>query len=509
MNNRIRTIGIILFGALLLTTTACSSGAQNSDVTTDEGIQTQTSENVVTEEPNRLFQVIEDDLDDSLDFGGEVFNIISRCVGNTIYEISVPEADGDVVNDAVFERERAVEERLNCKIENMAVGNDWHGADIMETVTSAILSGDSTYDILANSNYGSTPKYEAGYFMNLYDVENLNLEKEYWAQHLISNTAINDQLFGISGSLSLYMYQSVFAMFFNRDLCTQYDINPDELFQMVEDGKWTLDTMIEMTRNVYSDANGNGEKDTGDVYGFGLDVCASTDGYWTSCQIDMTEWKDGTLVFEPDLVKLTDVVEKLRDFAYNQPGVIRTCEWDGDASGSYMPNAFPNDQFLFMNGRIMSVSSGAFRDMKSDYGIIPYPKYDEEQSGYYSYLHDGFTVFSVPTTVRNSAQVGALLEAMACDSHNRVIPTYYEKALTTKYARDEQSVNCLQTIFSNVYLDTGWLYSSNMAGAPQATLREIIWYNQSGIASKIESCQKQANKLLKDMVESFQSISEQ
>lgn len=98
---------------------------------------------------------------------------------------------------------------------------------------------------------------------------------------------------------------------------------------------------------------------------------------------------------------------------------------------------------------------------------------------------------------------------MASDSHNRVIPAYYETALTTKYARDQDSVTSLQTIFSNVYLDSGWVYSLNLNSFPQNTLREPVWRNGVSTATIIARMIKLSSRFLDKVMEDFAEISDQ
>ena len=504
-------IALFCAASMLLSLAGCSEPVEETSKDTSAAVNTPAAETEPeeTEDDGSLFKTVNDDLPADLKLGGLTVTFLSRGREQNAHEITAEEMNGEVVNDAVFNREIAVEERLECNIENIATGTDGHGNELLTMVSTSVAASDGAYDILANSNWSTANTYPTGYYLNLYNVENLNLEKEYWAQHLIDSTEINGSLFGATGSLGLYMYQSIFAVFFNRNLCEQYGIQPADIYSTVFEGGWTLDKMIELTKDVYTDKDGNGIADENDVYGYGLQVSSSTDGYWSSCQIRMTSRdSEGVLKLDTDVEKLVSVVERLQDFAYNQKGVIRLVEGTGFTDGVYLPEAFAKDQLLFMNDWIYSTGTGVFRDMESDYGIIPYPKYDEQQDDYYSYIHDQFTTFSILCTVADPASVGAVMEAMASDSHNRVIPAYYETALSQKYARDQDSVTSLQTIFKNAYLDSGWVYSLNMNSYPQGVLREPVWRNTTTTVTYVARMGKMAEKSIEKIMKSFDKIAD-
>ena len=65
---------------------------------------------------------LRDSLPDDLDYGEDEITFISRFrEGWSSGELTVPELNNETVNDAVYERNRAVEERLNIRIQNIAL----------------------------------------------------------------------------------------------------------------------------------------------------------------------------------------------------------------------------------------------------------------------------------------------------------------------------------------------------------------------------------------------------
>lgn len=75
-----------------------------------------------------------------MDFSGAEFNIFCRTEWS--YEFD-PEQDGDVVNDAVYARNRAVEERFGVNFNYHAVDGGWALQDtFLNALTSSVFSGD-------------------------------------------------------------------------------------------------------------------------------------------------------------------------------------------------------------------------------------------------------------------------------------------------------------------------------------------------------------------------------
>lgn len=77
--------------------------------------------------------------------------------------------------------------------------------------------------------------------------------------------------------------------------------------------------------------------------------------------------------------------------------------------------------------------------MSDEYGMIPYPKFDEEQKEYTNLIHNSGTMAGIPIAVPDDRfdMVTATLEAMASEQYRSVMQAFYELALKTKYSRDE------------------------------------------------------------------------
>jgi hypothetical protein len=106
--------------------------------------------------------------------------------------------------------------------------------------------------------------------------------------------------------------------------------------------------------------------------------------------------------------------------------------------------------------------SELFRGMESDFGIVPFPKYDKNQKSYYTPVVDDLSVFVVPVSVKDKELSAYMLEALCFESWKTVVPEYFEVALTRKYIRDNESEAMLSLIRDTVWFEFGYTYSQMM-----------------------------------------------
>ena len=101
------------------------------------------------------------------------------------------------------------------------------------------------------------------------------------------------------------------------------------------------------------------------------------------------------------------------------------------------------------------------RATETDFGILPPPKFDENQPEYIVFS-DSFcmNLMLIPVTNTDLDRTGAILEAMSAESKYGLLPAYYDKTLIGKYARDDDSEEMLDIIIRNkvISLDNvfGW-----------------------------------------------------
>ncbi len=100
-----------------------------------------------------------------------------------------------------------------------------------------------------------------------------------------------------------------------------------------------------------------------------------------------------------------------------------------------------------------------FREMESDFGILPYPKLDANQDGYFHTVAPYNSQFiCVPLVQDDVERTGVITEALAYHGQKIVNDAYYDVNLVGQSARDEESSEMLDIVFDSLVFDIGYFY---------------------------------------------------
>ena len=161
-NMKLTKLAALLLALLMLAGcfTACGETTDGSDTQGATGVGETEPETELT-----------DNLPDNLNYNGTEITIISRYrEGWTSGEIAVKELTSEPVNDAVFERNKAVEERLGVSIISIEENNN-DPSDVVNKVATAVKAGTDEYDIMAAACYTAVNESLNGTFADLRKTE--------------------------------------------------------------------------------------------------------------------------------------------------------------------------------------------------------------------------------------------------------------------------------------------------------------------------------------------------
>lgn len=401
------------------------------------------------------------DLPDDLYYNGDEITILSRYQeGGTSGEIAVEGLISEPVNDAVYERNLTVENRLGVKIISVEDHVE-EFSHVATKITTLVQSGVNDFDVAVPTGATAASPSLDGMFVNLRDTAYLGFDKPWWSQGFNETAEYKGNQYMATGAMLITSYRFAFVMVFNQDLFLKR--NQPFLYEYVENGTWTLDKQISLVPLFHED-NGNSKQDReGDVYGFiSNHNMISVDPYWSACDVPVlgkNESDEYEVVL--DLDRLHSMTEKtLQLFYETDNATYRVGHIIYDAEQADIRQMFADGYGAMATLRVMELENGAMRNMESKYGVVPMPKLNEEQESYGTVCHNIYSVVCIPTTVKEERrdEISAVLEAMAYASYTILRPAYYETTLRTKLSQDPQSARMMDIIFDNLDYDPGMLY---------------------------------------------------
>ncbi len=485
MKTRITTSALAL---LLLGAMALSACGDTTSGTTDSGAAN--TDPVVTEEPTEadLRKAIPDNLPET-DMGGYEFRVWTRERGDFVEDVGFDsEETGEVVDDAIYNRNRTVEERFNVELFQRIIPD---GSGTSAEIIKGISSGEDTHDV-ALGQVTEIPKLAPeGYFLDWYtELPHVNLKSPWYIGNAAEALSVAGHAYAMIGEFDLDVLRFTYCMYFNKEIAANYDL--ENIYNVVSEGRWTHDYLRTLSTQIYTDLNGDGKKSEDDL------LCISGDPYsavvtyqYAYNNPTYTLDADGIPQMTLDTAKANDIVTKLNDLYWVTEGGY-TQGWGTGGT------AWANGNLLFYTGLFQSAN--AYRDLEFDFGIIPYPKYDEAQTQYYTMSDGAHGVMTVPVTIQNPEYCSIIIEALNAETYKQVVPAYYDVSLKVKAARDDESVKALDLLMDSRVFDFGYVYNT---GSLCFAIQRLVSANSNNSESEYARSMKTAQKEYEKIVEAY------
>ena len=423
---------------------------------------------VVTEYPD-----IPAELDyDSYDF------VILACLGDYINfnDFSVENADYDVVNDAVFKRNSDVESTLNIVIESVELSGSVFSSGVgTDALRKDYAAGESLYDLCAVSTWHAAAAAPSGYLIDLYEVPYIDLSRSWWDSRANIDLGIYGKMFFSTGDIGITDNLATHCILFSKTIAAEKNIT--DIYDLVLNGKWTWDKFEEYVRVVSEDLNGDDVMNEYDRFGL---LCwndafqASFGGARAKIAGVDPETSEFALTMYSD--RNTTLASRITSLCFDSRysiNTVSTLYYNKVNAIGGMLGMFANEQGLFATTLFRNVPQ--LRDAEMDFGIIPYPMYDDAQGEYGGYVSATYSnMYCVELHNQDLERTGAITEYIAYASQKYVTPAYYEQTLKGREARDEESIKCLEIIFANRSFDAGVFYEiGNYTGSLTDMMKQL------------------------------------
>jgi len=453
MKKMMRIISILTMAALLLTILSCGGSSSNNDNTekiADNDINAaEQNEQKQQEEKIDVHSVLANL--PSEDYGGYEFRIMTTNWYNpTVEARQAPEEEqnGDPINDALYLRDKLIEEKYNINIKYSVEDDDW---TLLTKAQNAIKAGDDAFDfVMDNLRVVTSGLAQIGALIDFNIMPNVDLTNEWWSKYAIRDLTINGKFYFPTGDITARYMLADGILMFNKTVFR--DMGIEYPYKSVIDGNWTLDEFMNLIRGKTRDLNGDGKIDKdNDFYGLIVYNQAAFDFMLGSGE-GLIKIVDGNPVINVKNERTVTIMEKVATL------------WN-DEYNPYTVKVYYEEIPMFIENRAMFLQEtiadvSLFRDMDSDFGIIPLPKWDKNQTDYFSHANpSGTSAVCVPVTNPNIERTGMIIEALAAAGKYTSTPAVYDITLKTKFARDPESEIMLDLICEGSRYDFAKIYN--------------------------------------------------
>lgn len=433
------------------------------------------------------------------DYNGYAVNILYMNAAGMDNDFKTEGLNGSVLNDRVFERNTLV-----CRTYNVTLSIDQLPTpEVTTLIRNTAMSGDSPYDIYGLQRPNLVLSYE-GLLYDMSTVEDIDLTKEWWDQNWIDTMSINGHLYSLIGDISPGTLQYASALAFNKVLFANNGLV--EPYELVRQGKWTYEEYFKYVSNVSKDLNEDNAYDEEDFFGVvGWGTEASYTLFYGSNISFARINKSGDLALGYNNEKLIDVYEKVYRLWITENNYIQMSTGGTNALDKLFDviEIFKEDRSLFIDTVLFMIGS-YMDDMESDYGIVPMPKYNEDQKEYCSYVGYVIPTTAMAINVSDPDMIGNIIEACCTSAYDIITPDMFEIVTKLQNVRDPDSAEMVDIIIRTKFFDIAhWHSISGYQDFPRVPLTNKV----EDISAYLRNYANMANNEVKYINECFDKVS--
>ena len=497
-----KSISRIIIALLILAMTlpmalACAETNPAGETTAPAETQTPSGEVVETTAEETLFAV--SNIPADLKFDGTTVNILYWSDVPNL-EFFVEDQTGEAVNDAIYRRNAKVQEQFGVNLVYSGVtGNYNNQSTFVNACVNSTQSGADAYDIFCGYTMTGATLMCEGVTQDMTDYSIMEFDKPWWPKSLISKATVNGGIYFASGDISTNFIHMMYLVMFNKELLLDiYNMGAEELYNLAYDGKWTLDKFIELGSNIYRDQDGDNVASEGDRYGVVV-TNVHFDPFYSASGLDTVVLDgDGNLTLSPDLFsqKTVDLLEKLCNLLHTS----------GDSYIKKSEPLFAAGQALFIVDRPYIITR-SLTNTDFAFGILPMPKYDENQEEYRTCLGFGYTMYNLSAAAPNAEAAAATLELLAYQSYLNVTPALFEESMKLRYADQSDDAFMFDLIRDGVDIDVARLFTMQLDKMSYSIFRNAVNGNGAGsYISQQKAYEKTLNRSITNINDTLKNL---
>ena len=472
------------------------------------------TESVSEEKPDSTSQVIE--TTDSLytadlpviNYDGYVFRMLSCAYPNGFSIVTLADAEeqtGDIIHDAIYTRNVKIEDEYNIVFE-ATYANQYY--EMTEQFRKSVTSAADDYDLNMLICRDAFLLAQQDMMVTVDSLPYVDISQPWYVHTINDELSIGGKLFFAYSDDAINLFEWTNLVLFNKKMAQDFNIS--DMYAMVQNSTWTINALFTAARSVIADLNGDNAYDDNDRLGIISEFDFYYPAFWIGAGLKTVQ-KDSDDIphlavenndsFYTMLTELCNTTEENGMFfdMFNDKTVTLN-KGSGDEQRIAGHTLFANGVSLFHITNVGVLQN--LRAMDDDFGILPMPKYTEQQENYHSRTIDGW-LYCVPVTNTDLERTSIIMEAMAVGAKNYLVPAYYKTALKEKYTRDPNSEEMFDLIYNTRAFDMGDVYWMD---AIRNTYVSVLSAGKTDFASATQKKLASMNKVIDDAISSIEAI---
>ena len=401
------------------------------------------------------------------------------------FDMLEEEAAADTVKTAIFERNNLLKQKLGLTeiVWNEQDGNSDSVNDYLKYVETVAQNGDVEIDVIATYSRTAGLLSQKGFLLPVNFYPNyIDLTHSWYPTALTDEVNIGGNRYFVSGDISTNLLYLTYGFIFNKDLLTDLGVDYNNLYELVNQGKWTLEEMYKLVESYYQDVDQNGKKSAAD--GFGLrSYKYHLDAFYTGSGLKLAEIDNNATDPKKLVIISADYGSKKSMDLNDRLGQLFTSD---NAINDNPATPFAHNQNDIAEVTRIRDINKFFDDgvEECEYGVLPLPKYDEAQEDYKCVAGNPFTLWGIYSgnyDLQREESAAGFIEWGGYFGMLNTTEAIFEYLFKGRYADQPDDADSFDTIRRTTSFDIGRIFTAVIS--PNAAIADQ-WSNCACIGSK-------------------------
>ena len=378
------------------------------------------------------------------DFDGKEFKLLVSTSDYGLVTFSAETYGDTAIDQAIFNRNSAVESRLDMKV----LSEEIDPYEIVTKIDMLCSSGTFEYDAFVPNMNVAVPLVQKGYFADASVFDGvIDMSQPWWDQTAANGLRVNGKVYSLIGDAIIHYFESSYLMVYNKDYAETLGI--PNLAELALEGDWTLEALNTYMKQGHEDKNNNSAKDSDDIYGLAAGGAQFIDAALLCSGETILDYDEDNY---PSFKNFTE--RTMAIFSYVQTNLTNGNDsFIAPRDNTYLGNADDTWHDVFIKNRALFYAEPVgslqkLKDVSFEFTILPVPKYEAEDSYRTLMLKFSEGLF-VPLCTPNYEDTGIILENLMYESYVTVRPTYFETVASLPRVRNDDSYRVMSEIVWN------------------------------------------------------------